>query len=336
MTFSFFFSAFSKTRCFFALFILFALGGNAAGLERLFPAAYFTEHLRALEARDSSRPYWAATEAEVIAQEAARQQAIRNESILLNYYILAYYGHPLSRNMGVLGRYPKEVLKQRLLSLAEEYRQAAGNSRGVRIAFYIIFGTVWPYGEIGYINEAVLRQWIEFALEHDILVFIDHQIGRFTPELAMQRMLPWLRYPNVHLAIDPEWRTTRPMLEIGTVSAAEINRLQQMMEDYLIANNLPGERLLVVHQFNWRMISQPRDVDTRRFNRVRLVHNASGIGSPEQKRALWNFTTRYTNMPVNGFKLWYDFGFAGHTDIPLMTPQEVMDLWPRPFVIMYQ
>jgi len=330
-----FLTGLTKTRCFFALFILLALGGNAVGLERVFPGAYFLENLRALEARNAARPYWAATEAELAALAAARQEAIRNESILLNYYILAYYGHPLSRDMGIIGRYPKEELRRRLLARAAEYQEFAGN-KGVRIAFYIIFGTVWPRGEIGYIREAVLREWIQFALENDMLVFIDHQIGRYTPEHAMRRMLPWLRYPNVHLAIDPEWRTDRPMQVIGQVSAAEVNHIQQIMEDYIIANNLPGERMLVIHQFHWRMISEPRQIDTRRFSRVRLVHCASGIGTPEQKLALYEFTTRYTNMPVNGFKLWYPCPIGTPYDRPRMTPQEVMELHPRPLVIMYQ
>jgi len=310
-------------------FLLLIFAGSAQGFQRFFPSAYFVEQVRLLEAENPQEIYWVPSEEEILAQAAARQ-----ESILLNYYVLAYYGHPLSRDMGILGRYPKEELRQRLLNLAAEYRQFSG-SRGVRIAFYIIFGTVWPEGEIGYLRADVLREWIHFALEHDMLVFIDHQIGRFTPELAMRRMLPWLRYPNVHLAIDPEWRTSRPLLEIGTVSAAELNHIQQIMEDYLIENDLPGERMLVVHQFHWRMISQPRDVDTS-FSRVRLVHCASGIGNPQQKLALHEFTTRYTNMPVNGFKLWYE-GTRGATfDYPLMSPEDVMQLHPRPFVIMYQ
>ncbi|MDR0513469.1 MAG: hypothetical protein LBG93_10315 [Treponema sp.] len=311
------------------LFLL-AFSVNADAIQRVFPAAFFIEHARAINSENTPNTYWVASESEHLARIAARE-----ESILLNYYILAYYGHPLSYHMGILGRYPKEELRQRLIRLAAEYRQFSG-TRGVRIGFYIIFGTVWPEGEIGYINENVLREWIHFALEHDMLVFIDHQIGRYTPEHAMRRMLPWLHYPNVHLAIDPEWRTDRPMIEIGTVSAAEINHIQQIMEDYIIQNNLPGERLLVVHQFHWRMISQPRAVDTRRFTRVRLVHNASGIGTPEMKRSLYTFTTRYTNMPVNGFKLWYPQTLGSIYDIPLMTPQEVMELHPRPFVIMYQ
>ncbi len=33
-----------------------------------------------------------------------------------------------------------------------------------------------------------------------MIVFIDHQIGRFDPVASLRRMLPWLAYPNVHLA----------------------------------------------------------------------------------------------------------------------------------------
>jgi hypothetical protein len=293
----------------------------------LFPAAFFISFLSELESNDAARFYWVANENEINVSRAVQ------DSLLLNNHILAFYGHPLSRNMGILGRYSKQELKERLNILAEEYQEAG--SRNIIKAFYIIFGTAWPEGQIGIIRQTVLREWIDFALENDMLIFIDHQIGRYTPEDAIRRMLPWLHYPNVHLAIDPEWRTTRPMVEIGHVTAEEINRLQQIMEDYLIENGLPGERFLVVHQFNYRMIRNREDVRSD-FSRVRLVHCASGIGTPQMKRDLYQFTTRATNMPVNGFKLWLDFGIPGHTDYPLLTPREVMALRPQPYIVMYQ
>ena len=168
-----------------------------------------------------------------------------------------------------------------------------------------------------------------------MLIFIDHQMGRHSPEDSLRSMFRWLHYPNVHLAIDPEWRTLRPLIEIGHVTAAELNHLQQVMEDYLIENKLPGERLLLVHQFNHLMIRNRENVHTN-FHRVRLVHNAAGIGTPQMKRDMYEFISRATNMPVKGFKLWFDFGFVGHTDRPLLTPREVFDLRPRPYIVMYQ
>jgi len=310
-----------------------SFGTDSAGMVRriderpLFPAAFFTSFLLEQRALDAGRPFWVATEAEYKASNAPRG------SLLLNNYLLVFYGHPQSRGMGIIGRYTKPVLLERMTALAEEYREIAG--KNVIKAFHIIYGTVHPDASIGIIDHSLLREWIEFAQENNMLIFIDHQMGRHTPEESLRRMFRWLHYPNVHLAIDPEWRTLRPLIEIGHVTADELNHLQQIMEDYLIQNNLPGERFLVVHQFNHIMIRNRPDVRSD-FQRVRLVHNAAGIGTPQMKRDMYQFMARATNMPVKGFKLWFDFGFAGHTDTPLMTPREVMGLRPRPYLIMYQ
>ena len=296
--------------------------------KHLFPLAYFVDYLDQKKAIDAGRPYWAASESEVLSE------FIQPESILLNSDILAFYGHPRSRNMGILGRYAKEELNEMLDALAAEY-QAAG-SRTIRKAFYLIFGTVWPGGEIGIIQESLLREYIEFALQNDILIFIDHQIGRYTPEDSIKRMLPWLAYPNVHLALDPEWRTLKPMEEIGSVTADEINHVQRIMEDYLIENHIPGERFLVIHQFNYRMISHREKVKSN-FSRVRLIHCADGFGSPQEKRLAYAFNAQAVNMPIKGFKLFYNFDIPGAGyDYPLLSPKEVFELRPRPYIVMYQ
>jgi hypothetical protein len=237
--------------------------------------------------------------------------------------------------MGILGRYSLEELDRLLTELAQEYEAVSGG-RAIRKAFYIIYGTVWPAGEIGIIGEETLKRYIDFALERDILVFLDHQIGRHDPESSLKRLLPWLRYPHVHLALDPEWRTTKPMQEIGSVTAEEINRCQQVMENYIIENNIPGERLLVIHQFNYVMIKNRGEVKSD-FRRVRLVHCADGFGAPVLKRDTYAFNAAAVNMPVKGFKLFYNFGIPGAGyDKPLMSPKEVYDLKPRPYIIMYQ
>jgi hypothetical protein len=270
-----------------------------------------------------------------VPQEGEPPPFERDLSILLNNDVLAFYGHPNSVKMGILGRYSIEALDARLTKLAAEYR-AVNGGRGVRKAFYIIFGTVWPQGEIGIINEQLLMNYINYGLSHDILVFIDHQIGRYNPADAVKRMLPFLQYPNVHLALDPEWRTTKPMQEIGTVTAEELNQVQKVMEEYLTAHQIPGERMLVIHQFNWRMIQNREQVRTN-FRRVRLVHCADGFGPPHLKRDSYAFNAQAVNMPVKGFKLFYNFNIPGAGyDNPLLTPKQVYELNPRPYVIMYQ
>ena len=298
----------------------------------LFPNIYFTEIIDSLKNLEASRPYWVSSVDEL---EAINRINMDHASLLLNNDILAFYGHPNSRNMGILGRYSIEELDKKLSELVAEY-QAESGGRRVRKAFYIIYGTVWPEGEIGILKEDIIKRYVEYALEHDILIFLDHQIGRYDPVNSLRRMLPWLRYPNVHLALDPEWRTAKPMQEIGSVTAEELNRAQQVMEDYIIGNNIPGERLLVIHQFNWRMI-RSRETVKSDFRRVRLVHCADGFGAPHLKRSAYAYNAEASNIPVKGFKLFYNFGIPGAGyDSPLLTPKEVYNLTPRPYIIMYQ
>ncbi|MDR1231060.1 MAG: hypothetical protein LBK61_06640 [Spirochaetaceae bacterium] len=264
-------------------------------------------------------------------------------SVLETSDILAYYGHPMSSRMGILGRLPIDELYRQLSVEAENYRALSGE-RDITKAFYIIYGTVQPQGRINRISKDVLVKWIEYAAERDMIVFIDHQIGRYDPVESLQEMLPYLQYPNVHLALDPEWRTDKPMEKIGSVTAEEINRAQKIMENYIVANNLPGKRMLVLHQFKPWMIDEkqintttgkPVEVDTTSFTHVELVHCADGWGNPAQKRGTYtsNATTG-PKIPVKGFKLFYKHG--SQYDDPLLTPADVYALTPRPQVIMYQ
>ncbi|MCL1814331.1 MAG: hypothetical protein FWG27_00695 [Treponema sp.] len=295
-----------------------------------FPALYYTAQYREWLFREGAKPYWAATELE---NRIWLQSRIR--PLILNNDIIAFYGHPLSQNMGILGRYELDDLNTRLNALAAEYNEVNGQ-RGVCKAFYIIYGTVQPGGNIGYISDAVLQTYIRFALERNMLIFIDHQIGRHDPIDSLKTMLPYLHYPNVHLALDPEWRTDKPMKYIGSVNAEEINQTQEIMSEYLKKHRLPGERMLVIHQFHYNMIEDRNNVRTG-YQNVILVHCADGFGSPPLKRSTYAYNALAKNMPVKGFKLFYNFNIpgAGYDD-PLLSPQEVNDLIPRPYLIMYQ
>lgn len=255
--------------------------------------------------------------------------------ILAGNTIVSFYGHPLSDRMGILGWYPKEEVAQRLKTYAGMYDKVNGPD-GVIPAFYIIYGTCWPKGEIGYLSDSILEEYIKFAYENGILVFVDHQIGKYTVEEAMERILPWLRYPNVHLAIDPEWRTLVPMKEIGSITAQELNKAQKMMNEYIVRKGIPGIRILVVHQFQEKMIREREKVRAD-YERILLVHTADGFGSPAMKRTSYAMNSKADNMPLKGFKLFFksSFPLAGFDD-PLLSPDEVMALDPRPSLIIYQ
>jgi len=249
--------------------------------------------------------------------------------------ILAFYGRPGSTGMGILGEYPKDALSDLLFGYARLYDEAGGGT-GVIPAFYIVYGACWPGGAIGLLRDAVVREWIEYAASRGILVFLDHQIGRFGVDAAMDRLLPWLEWPNVHLALDPEWSTSDPMKTIGTISAEDLNLAQARMAEWLALRGDASERFLVVHQFTAKMISGREKVRAD-FPGVRLVHSSDGFGNPLMKRKTYAWNALASNMPRKGFKLFMktDVRGAGWDD-PLLSPTEVLSLDPCPELVIYQ
>ena len=254
---------------------------------------------------------------------------------IANNQILAFYGKPDSKCMGILGEYSKEDLATLLEGYARLYDEINGDE-GVVPALYLIYGTCWPGGEIGYLKESVVREYIEFAKDRGMLVFVDHQIGKYPVAEAMKRLLPWLKYPNVHIALDPEWKTESPMEEIGSVSAEEINAAQATMSDYMNAQGIPGVKMLVLHQFKNKMIAEREKVRAD-YEGVLLVHTADGFGPPALKRACYNYNSKAENMPLKGVKLFFKTTVKGAGyDSPLLLPSEVLALEPRPRIIIYQ
>ncbi len=293
-----------------------------------FPDLYSPE----VAAESTNGPAYIPDEEDLLRQSEERSAHL---PVLANNIILAFYGHPGSKRMGILGEYSKEDLA-RLLKGYEKLYEAVSGGKGVVGAYYLIYGTCWPGGEIGYLKDSVVRSYIDYAAKEGMLVFIDHQIGKYSVADAVNRLLPFLKYPNVHLALDPEWRTTSPMKEIGTISADELNEAQAMIENYLDRERIPGVKMLVVHQFNEKMIEDRSKVRAN-FDRVILIHTADGFGPPALKRSSYAYNALATNMPIKGFKLFFKSSYPGAGfDDPLLTPREVLSLNPEPRVVIYQ
>jgi len=304
--------------------------GAAPGAYRFFPGAY--------AAPPFGRPRGAAPVGPGIASvepQPSEAKAAERVPVLAGNQVLAFYGKPGAPSMGILGEYTKEALAPLLEGYARLYDEVNG-PLGVVPAFYLIYGTCWPEGEIGLLRRSVAESYIEFAASKGWLVFLDHQIGKYGVEDSVRSMLPFLRYPNVHLAIDPEWRTLKPMKEIGSITGAELNAAQGLIDDYLREHDLPGIRMLVVHQFKPSMIRDSSNVRAD-YDRVMLVHTADGFGPPALKRHAYAANARLTNMPIKGFKLFFESKVPGAGwDSPLMLPEDVMKLDPLPLVVMYQ
>lgn len=259
----------------------------------------------------------------------------RFPSVFDSYLVLGYYGNPNSNRMGKLGEHSIPRLAELLQETAHLYDVHNGDL-GVKRAFHLIFATVWPDANVGRLPERQIMEYINFANQNDMMVILDHQIGRFGVEESFREMLPYLSKGNVHLAIDPEWRTLQPGREIGWVYGEEINRIQEMMQDYLLEQGIFERRMLMVHQFHPRMI-QNREQVRSDFPLVDLLLNADGFGHPALKLSTWRLIAEADNFPLKGFKLFYPKPWkTTGIDVPLMTPEQVMGIVPRPVYINYQ
>ncbi len=250
--------------------------------------------------------------------------------------LIAYYGHPNSRYMGIVGRNSLQELVEKVKETARVYQQLLPEHTIIP-AIYLIYGTVQPEGRIGYISDATVNRYIQYAMEQNVKIILDHQIGAYSLERAVDRLLPYLVFPNVHIAFDFEWRTTRPMQEIGFVLGEELNWMQNHVSKYLVENKIAGNKYLVFHQFAASMLREHAKTLTG-FPQVDLVHCTSGWGPPWQKIATHTWNSSITQIPIKGFKLWYYYSDKPgiHYDHPLMIPQEVIALIPKPRMIIYQ
>jgi hypothetical protein len=256
-------------------------------------------------------------------------------SVLENQMVVAFYGRPDSTKMGILGEQNLEESKKKLDETIETWKAVAGGKTVVP-AFHLIYATCYPDASVGVLSADTVQRYVDFALKNNMLVILDHQLGKMAVTDAMASMLPWLKYPNVHLAIDPEWKTPNPGVELGTITAAEVNQAEQMMQDYLQTERLPGRRMLILHQFHAKMISS-RDEVRSDFPRVDLVHHADGFGPPQLKLDTYKFLSTMKNLPIKGFKLFLPKSWKSKgMDIPLLTPAQVMALDPAPVYISYQ
>jgi len=246
-----------------------------------------------------------------------------------NELVVAYYGRPGVRSLGVLGQYSIDKLKPIIQHKASEYARITG--KNVVPGFDVIYGlaSAEPGIHQDYIirlNSKKLKPYIEAAEKEGFVLFIDIQLGKHTPQDAIGHILKYLKYHNVHIAIDPEFEVSnlnvRPGKKIGHIDAAWINEVQSIMDRYMRENHITEKKMLVVHMFRHSMVQNKAVV--RHYDNIKLIMNLDGHGSPRLKINIYNaiYSAPYAKRVAGGFKLFFN------EDHPLMRPREVMGLDP--------
>ena len=310
-----------------------------------------TGDLRALP-RSARRAIAAASEVEVLSdlgEDAAWQLEVVRRSAELpggglllfepgdespGRRMVAAYGHPSTGSLGVLGEQGPKAAVDRLRSIAEGY---GADGLAVLPTFEIIAtvasasaGADGDYSSTT--DREVIRPWIETAAANGVYVVLDLQPGRSDFLSQAKKYEEFLRLPHVGLALDPEWRLKPDQVhlaQIGTVDAAEINRVVDWLAGIVREEALP-QKLLIVHQFRFSMITNRQQIKTPAELAV-LIH-MDGQGSLSAKYNTWNSLTGLADADrfYWGWKNFYD------EDSPVATPEQVLARSPKIVFVSFQ
>src|SRR5882757_2821565 len=103
---------------------------------------------------------------------------------------------------------------------------------------------------------------ITLAARIHALVFLDVQVGLSNVQAEIPVLEKYLKMPQVHLGIDPEFSMKtgkKPGTVIGTMDASDVNFVSNYLAGLAKANNLPP-KILVVHRFTRPMITNYKNI----------------------------------------------------------------------------
>jgi hypothetical protein len=264
-----------------------------------------------------------------------QEEPVRWPNVILPHArLLSFYGFPGVPQMGILGAQTPEELYPQLLDQALAYEDA-DPSKPVVMAYEVIAsvaqrdpGSDGSY--IGRISDDVLQEYVDFCQKRKLHLLLDMQYGRLTTEQELEAIAPWLEYPFVHPALDPEFSVEEgetPGVELGSIDGSDVTFAQQWVADFCATRGLPP-KILIVHQFNFYSISNKETIGP--VDGVQFCLEVDGFGTPAMKLETYEVLTQ-DPIEFHGFKLWY----SGEDD-PMMTEEEVINLDPSPDVIIYQ
>ena len=248
---------------------------------------------------------------------------------------VALYGSPHTTTLGVLGEQSVEETVARAEETAAPYRALTDDQVIGALEVIVTVASDGPGDDGNYSNEwdpEGFKPLIEAAQAAGQYVVLDFQPGRADFLSQVQAYEELLTYPNVGVALDPEWRLAPdelPLTRIGHVDMAEVNAVATYLADFVRENALP-QKLLILHQFQVQMLRNIDQLDQSRAELAYLIH-VDGQGAQEAKAATW--TTLLDNAPNVthwGWKNFYD------EDAPMLTPEQTYQVEPRPDFVSYQ
>ena len=249
--------------------------------------------------------------------------------------IVSFYGHPGVPIMGVLGHGKPDDVAERLVVWTDRYDELNG-PRGAVPAFHLIVGVAQRNmtrdgSGLYRLSHERISEYVEVARRHNMLLFLDTQIGWSDPLKEVKLLEPFLREPFVHIALDPEFATqplgVLPGTALGFVTGAQVNEVQRYLAGLVEEEGLTS-KILMVHQFATRMMYDKDLIENHAT--IELSIDMDGFGSKAAKLNGYRRFALKTPSERPALKLFFDW------DTPVMTPEQVQNLENPPDLIIYQ
>lgn len=258
-------------------------------------------------------------------------------ALLPGHRIIAYYGNLYSRSMGVLGKYDPPEMFAMLASTTRQWNEADPTTPAIPALDYIAVVAQASAGSDGKYRarmpDSEIDKVVALAAQIHGIVILEIQPGLSSVRTEVPLLESYLKLPQVHLALDPEFAMhngAKPGTVVGTLDASDVNFVANYLAKLVKENNLPP-KVLIVHRFTQAMLTNAKKITP--LPEVQVVIDMDGFGSPSKKIGTYTNIVLPEPVQFTGFKLFYKNDVvAGH----LMTPTEVLKLSPRPSFIQYQ
>ncbi len=253
--------------------------------------------------------------------------------------IVAFYGNLYSKRMGILGELPPNEMLKKLDGEVAKWTKADPATPVIPALHLIAIVAQADSGNDGMFRSRMpfsqLDSIIMMAKTRNALVFLDVQVALSTIQTELPLFEKYLKMPNVHFAMDPEFSMktrAKPGTRIGNFDAADVNFASDYLANLVKANNLPP-KILILHRFTKNMVTNYQNI--KLHPEVQFVMDMDGWGNPEVKKGTYARHVFGEPVQFTGFKLFYKNDIKKAPN-HLMTPEEVLALKPRPVYIQYQ
>lgn len=253
--------------------------------------------------------------------------------------IIAYYGNLYSKQMGILGELPKDSMFARLNEEVKNWEKADSLLEVQPALHYIAVTAQQQPGKAGKYRLRMpfhqIDSVLSMAKEINAIVFLDIQVGLSTLQQEIPELEEYLKLPNVHLGVDPEFSMKdgqAPGKVVGYFTAEDLNYASNYLAKLVKEYNLPP-KVLIVHRFTQRMVRDYGQITTR--PEVQIVMHMDGWGEPAKKVNTYRQFVYREPVEFTGFKIFYKNDLKP-ANSRLMTPEDLLKLKPAPVYIQYQ